>query len=354
MIVKVQSASEFQTGIYYEYDTNSRPLGQGGMGVVYQGFCFHEGDRTQFIPVAVKKMTYTTPAMIDKAMREASIQLDHDNLLRMFGFIPNWEQDSVTGNSELRYYVVMEALWGVNLDNLLNGQLTDQYGNRCEYAEYLYQLYQTDRAEFVKHILENVLAGLGELHNRGYLHRDLDPSNIMITQDRKIKIIDFGISKKIDGSVSRNGGTVSGTLMGKVDYAPPEMVTGDVDHHDFTTDLYELGILAYQLYTGNLPFFGDSAYIAQCQLQTPVPVGNISDKTIRKVVKKATQKSQTDRYQSVAEMIEDFNLISDDPPVDPPVDPPIKKRSSIPNFLWVVCVVVGLAAGVVFRLIMSN
>ena len=363
MMVKVQSASEFQNGIYYEYDPDSRPLGQGGMGVVYQGFCFHEGDRSQFIPVAVKQITYTTPALIDKAMREASIQIDHENLLRMFGFIPNWEQDISTGNRALHYYVVMEALWGVNLDNLINGQLTDQYGNRCEYAEYLYELYKTDRKEFVKLVMKDVLAGVKALHDEGVIHRDLDPSNIMITQDRKIKVIDFGISKRIDGTVSKIGGTVSGSLMGKVDYAPPEMITGDVDHHDYTTDIYELGIMIYQLYTGTLPFSGDNAHIAQCQLQDQIPLDNIPDKTLRKIVRKATQKAQHDRYHNIDELRADFDNLSkestakadpDDSQSPKAEEKKIHKPISIPGYVWYACALAGIIAGIALRLFMNN
>ncbi len=370
MMVKVQSAAEFQNGIYYEYDTDSRPLGQGGMGVVYQGFCFHEGDRSQFIPVAIKQMTYTTPALIDKAMREASIQVDNDHLLRMFGFVPNWEQDLSTGVRALRYYVVMEALWGVNLDSLISGHLTDQYGNRCEYADSLYELYNTNRVEFVKTVMASVLSGVKALHDSGVIHRDIDPSNVMITQDGKIKVIDFGISKKIDGSVSRTGGTVIGSLMGKVDYAPPEMITGDVEHHGYTTDIYELGIMMYQLAVGNLPFSGDNAHIAQCQIQTPVPVDNVPDKALRKIIRKATQKAQPERYQSIDEMISDLERLSpgdsretgDDEAPRPQAREAGRKAEIsepkepvyIPKYVWYICAGVGFVVGIALRLILSN
>lgn len=311
MIVRVQSAAELQNGIYYEYETESLPLGQGGMGTVYQGYCFREGDRDHYIPVAIKKIAYTSHELIDKAMREASIQIDHDNLLRMYGFIPNWEYNEITKTKSIQYYVVMEVLQGVNLDALINGQLTDKFGNVCEYAQDLYNLYNTNRLSFVKKIMSDVLSGVQALHEAGYIHRDLDPSNVMITHEGSIKVIDYGISKMIDCSnTDTNKGTVPGSMMGKVDYAAPEMITGDVNHHNATTDIYALGIMTYQLLVGSVPFDGDAAKVAKDQLGTPVPVVNISDPIIASIVSKATQKDQANRYQSINEILDDYKKLS--------------------------------------------
>jgi serine/threonine protein kinase len=313
MIVKVQGAAELQSGIYYEYETDSIPLGQGGMGTVYQGYCFREEDRSQYVPVAIKKIAYTTKELVDKAMREASIQIENDNLLRMYGFIPNLEVGSNSQAPTVQYYVVMENLQGVNLDCLLNGQLIDKFGRECEFARQIYSLYSTNRDEFVTFVMSNVLNGVNALHKAGFIHRDLDPSNIMVTHDDKIKVIDFGISKKLQSTPFDGAkGTVSGSMMGKVDYAAPEMITGDVANHNYTTDIYALGIMAYQLYVGSLPFNGDSSSVAKDQINTPVPVKNISNSVIRHLVSKATRKEQSARYQSIDEIIEDYNKLTAD------------------------------------------
>lgn len=311
MIVKVQSAAELQSGIYYEYETESTPLGQGGMGTVYQGYCFREGDRSQYVPVAIKKIACTTKELVDKAMREASIQIEHDNLLRMYGFVPNLEIAPNSQVPSVQYYVVMENLQGVNLDALLNGQFKDKFGLECEFAAQLYNLYMTDRNEFVTVVMSNVLKGVNVLHKAGFIHRDLDPSNVMVTHEGKIKVIDFGISKKLQSTpFDGSKGTMPGSMMGKVDYAAPEMITGDVANHNYTTDIYALGIMAYQLCVGALPFDGDSSSVAKDQINTPVPVKNIQNPVFRQLVLKATQKEQCDRYQSIDEIIEDYDRLN--------------------------------------------
>lgn len=309
MIVKIQSANEKQAHIYYEYESTGMPLGQGGMGTVYQGCCFREGDRTQYIPVAIKRLAYSTPELVARAMREASVQIEHDNLLRMYGFVPNFEHDPLTNGRVIRYYVVMESLQGVNLDDVLNAMCTDKFGRECEFAKQLYLQYLTNRHDFVRVIMSAVLAGVSALHEAGFVHRDLDPSNVMVTHDDKIKIIDFGISKKINVAHAPAPQVhVSGNMMGKVDYAAPEMIRGDVPNHNFSTDIYALGIMAYQLCTGKLPFSGTRDEVARCQMEVPVPVGDITDEPLREVIRKATEKNQQDRYQSVDELLADFRL----------------------------------------------
>ena len=103
MIVKIQGVSELQNQIYYDYDTDSIPLGQGGMGIVYPGRCFKQDNPNEYIPVAVKLITNTSREMIERAMRESSIQIDHPNLLRMYGFVPNMEMDPYTQEMKPRY-----------------------------------------------------------------------------------------------------------------------------------------------------------------------------------------------------------------------------------------------------------
>ena len=110
MIVRVQGEREIQNHIYYEYDSESVPLGQGGMGIVYQGYCYNALTPEEYIPVAIKSIQNPTQNLIDRAMREASIQIDHPNLLRMYGFIPNMEKDEYSQSYRPKYYLVMESL----------------------------------------------------------------------------------------------------------------------------------------------------------------------------------------------------------------------------------------------------
>lgn len=311
MIVRIQGVSELQNQIYYDYDTDSIPLGQGGMGIVYPGRCFRTDNETEYIPVAIKLVTNTAQDMIERAMREASIQIDHPNLLRMYGFIPNMEPDPFTHEMKPRYYVVMENLDGVSLESMLEGVFCTKTGSDIGYARELYDMGCNDRRNFTVEIMSAILKGVACLHRSGYIHRDLDPSNIMITRDREIKIIDYGVCKPV---ASINGAdaklTMSGSIIGKVDYAAPELLAGDVQHHNFTTDVYALGILMYRLFVGALPFEGDNSSIMKAHLSGEVPAGNISDPGIRRIVEKAVRKQQDERYQSVDGMLEDLSAVS--------------------------------------------
>lgn len=303
MKVRVQGNAEIQNDIYYEYDSESMPLGQGGMGVVYQGYCYNALNPSEFVPVAIKAIQNPTKNLVDRAMREASIQIDHPNLMRMYGFIPNMELDEFSQTYKPKYYLVMERIVGVSLENLMKGVLIDKSGEYVAFAKELYYQYINDRVGFVKRIASEVGQGLSALHIAGYIHRDVDPSNIMVTHDRKIKLIDFGVTKTVQ---AYNGPKLTqvGAIIGKPSYSAPEMVTGDVSHHNITTDVYSLGILIYEMFTGYLPFQGDEGQIMQAQIHQAIPISNISDATIRNVVAKATSKDQSDRYHSMSEMID--------------------------------------------------
>ena len=334
MIIRVQGASEVQNGIYYEYDNESQPLGQGGMGIVYEARCFRVGNPNEYIPVAIKYITNNTPDLIERAMREASIQIDHPNLLRMYGFIPNMEWDIYTAKYVTRYYVVMDRLVAVDLYSLMSGITMDKSGTNIPYAQELLNLYHTNRFKFVYEIMLSSMQAIDALHKAGYIHRDIDPSNIMVTNEGDIKLIDFGISKTFS-SINVNNShklTQVGAVIGKSDYAAPEVATGSINDHNMTTDIYALGIMLYQLYSGRLPFTGTDTEVLQAQLNQPIPLDCIDNPSISKVIEKATRKLQKERYQSVSEMLADFAMCvpntndfgdtsADLPPVSDPVPP---------------------------------
>lgn len=349
MVVRIQGVSELQNQIYYEYDTDSVQLGQGGMGTVYPGRCFRVDNQDEYIPVAIKLITNTSHDMIERAMREASIQIDNPNLLRMYGFIPNMEQDAYTHEMKPKYYVVMERLDGVSLEDMLGGVFCSRTGADVKFARELYDLGCRDRKAFTLKIMESILAGVNCLHHAGYIHRDLDPSNIMITCENQIKIIDYGVCKPLSSLNSADAKlTMSGAIIGKVDYAAPELLTGDVQHHNFTTDIYALGIMMYRIYVGQMPFEGDNSSIMKAHLDRDLPVENISDSKIRKIVEKATRKVQAERYQSVDEMLADMK--SDH--ISPRSDMPLSVTSGRGRaWLWIGPSLLGLAAGAVIAFI---
>lgn len=300
-IIIIQGSEEKKLQIHYEVDTSLPPIGAGGMGQVFRGVRVDErtGVRRD---AAIKFMFDDLPeSAIERSRREASIKILSENLVEMFGFVEVETKDS-NGNIHKRYHVASELLNGVMLHDLMHGKTTDVAGNEMVFAKELYRQYSCDRIRFAIFIIRNILSGVMALHDAGYIHRDIDPSNVMITSDGKVELIDFGICKKLDSlGAGDQHLTSAGQFMGKAAYAAPELVTGDVAHQDETTDLYAIGIMFYELLTGNVPFEGSTHEVLARQLKEDVPVKNLTDKTTRSIVKKATAKKQASRYASAAE-----------------------------------------------------
>ena len=301
-IIRLQGEIEKHQGIYYEYDADVKPLGEGGMGQVYKGYRIVE--RTgEKMPVAIKAAYDGIPdRVVERARREASVQFDNENLVRMYGFVETVSVDAV-GNRKVRYYMIMELLIGVTLEDLMFGIVTDQYGKQIPFASELYNQYQQNRDIAVVRIMKAILSGLMTLHDNGYIHRDVDPSNVMVTTEGKIKLIDFGICKQLVSLESKDKSlTSSGEFIGKVNYAAPELVLGDVRSQDYTTDIYSLGVLLYQLCAGHLPFNGTDQEILAANLHKSLPLNEVKGSEFRRIIRKSTEKTQSKRYATVSEM----------------------------------------------------
>lgn len=292
-IIRLQGDTERRKGIHYEVDLDNEPIGVGGTGKVYEGRCVNSLTG-EIRSVAVKILFTNLPIqIIERARRESTIQLRNDNLIEMLGFI------------EMRntYAVVSELLHGVSLTDIFNGKCTDSKGKEIPYARKLLNIYTKDSDHFSKIVAKNVLSGLMALHDAGYIHRDIDPSNIMITEDGHIKLIDFGICKRMDKQATYdNVQTVAGVFMGKPEYAAPELVLGDIYHQDQTTDIYAVGILMYQCVLGHVPFEGTRYEVLDYQVKEKLPTKNIKNNHLRRIIEKACSKKQKLRYQTTAEM----------------------------------------------------
>lgn len=299
-VIRIDSGS-FTSNVYYEYDPSATPLGCGGMGRVFKGRSF---DKKSGITrdVAIKCLYEDLPDhVIARARREASIRLRNDSLIEMIDFI-ECDGDGSNGSTQKTYYVVSEYIDGVSLDEFLDGKLKNKDGVVSAEIESLYALYKKDSCDFAIKVVNKVLAGMMALHDANYVHRDIDPSNIMIDTHGGIKLIDFGIAKKI--STINTGDkqyTVNGQIIGKPFYAAPELVTGDVKNHNSTTDTYAIGILLFHLITGHVPFKGAIHEVIDKQLHSNVPLKEIQNRAVRAIIEKATNKRQTLRYRSAAE-----------------------------------------------------
>lgn len=300
--IYIQGELERQRGIHYEVDPSLAPIGEGGMGIVRKGIQVNERTKTTR-PVAIKFLFDDLPAhAIERARREAGIQLRNDNLVEMLGFIEVTTLNPI-GEPVVHSHVVSELLYGVSLNDILEGKCKAVDGQEIPFAVKMLHDYQNDPEHFAKVIVMNVLSGLMALHDAGYIHRDIDPTNIMLTEDGHIKLIDFGIAKQMNNlTTSDKSLTVSGSFMGKPEYASPELALGDVKAQNQTTDIYAVGILLYQCITGHTPFEGARHEVLNKQIHEKVPVKVVKDRKLRDVISIACDKKQELRYQSAAQM----------------------------------------------------
>lgn len=301
-IIRLQGETEKRKGVYYEVDSADEPIGAGGMGQVFKGICVNV--RTRAVrDVAIKFMYEDLPTQaIERGRREASIQLRNDNLVEMLGFIETQETTPL-GDIRKHYHIVSELLTGVSLLDVMDGKTRDRDGEEVPFVVKMLQDYRTDPEHFARTIVLQVLSGLMALHDAGYIHRDIDPSNIMLTWDGHVKLIDFGIAKQMNTLTTSDKSLTSiGEFMGKAEYASPELVLGDVKHQNQTTDIYAIGVLLYQCIVGHTPFEGPRHEVLEKQLKAKLPLSPIKNRAFRKIIATACEKRQEHRFQSSAQM----------------------------------------------------
>ena len=193
--------------------------------------------------VAVKVLHHTFAgdrAFVDRFRREAraAANLSHPNIVQ----VHDWSERDGTS------FMIMEYVRGPNLRELLSA-----HG----------RLAPSQAVE----VLLQMLAALDHAHKRGIVHRDVKPENALLTPDGVVKVADFGLAQALaEARVTQSPGTVTGT----VQYLAPEQIRGE--SADPRTDLYAIGILAYELLTGRTPFQAETALaIAYKHLSEPVP-----------------------------------------------------------------------------------
>ncbi len=260
-----------------------KSIGEGGMANVYLAY-----DTILDRNVAIKVLRgdlANDEKFVRRFQREAlsASSLSHPNIVAMYD----------VGEDNGLYYIVMEYVEGMTLKQLLKkrGSLT-----LSEAIDIMLQL--TD--------------GMAHAHDSYIVHRDLKPQNIMIESDGQIKITDFGIAMALNSTQL----TQTNSVMGSVHYLPPEQAAGK--GATIKSDIYSMGIIFYELLTGELPFKGDSAVeIALKQMKEPLPdvhkLNNDIPQSIENIILKATAKNPKNRYDDAKSMHNDLlTALNDD------------------------------------------
>jgi len=265
-----------------------RKLGKGAMGVIYLGV--HPMIRSRVAVKVLHGATDDSHADFSRFVIEARAvnEIKHPNIVRIM------DLDALPDG---RPFIVMEYLEGVTLrERMVRPPLLDPF-----------EAHQ---------IVVQVLEALQAAHDAGFVHRDLKPDNIYITNDGDVKLLDFGIAKLLDGS-AKTFATQDGAVVGTPMYLSPEQAMGEHDLIGPWTDLYSMGVILYEMYTGKSPF--DSKNVSQILLahinKTPVPPSErkaVISTELENTILWCLEKKQADRPQSARELHEAFNEASDD------------------------------------------
>ena len=259
-----------------------RLLGSGGMGMVFQAH-----DRELDEPVALKvlrpEIVSMSPEAIERFKRETKTarRIADRTVVRTYDF----------GDTEGFKFITMEYVQGITLKQLLKnkGALPLGIGLR---------------------IGRQICSGLIAAHEEGIVHRDVKPQNILLTQTSGVKIMDFGIARPKD----TKGLTATGLVIGTPDYMSPEQAQGkqDLDHR---SDIYSAGVVFYEMFTGALPFRGESSIGTAMQhiQQPPTPPRQVNPglpQALEAIILRCLEKAPAERYQKMAELQRDLQHIT--------------------------------------------
>ena len=255
-------------------------LGEGGMGVVYKAedLKLQRFVALKFLPPHVSD-DEATQRFVNEA--HAISALDHPNICAIY---------EIDQTSEGQMFIVMPCYEGASLQAMVKrGPLG---------------------LDPAIEIASQVAKGLAKAHEKGVIHRDIKPGNILVTSDGLSKIVDFGLAKLATQTRLTRAGTTVGTVM----YMSPEQAKGE--ETDQRSDIWSLGVVLYEMVTGKPPFRGEheQAIIYSILNQAPEPIGRTlvdAPKDLERILAKALAKTPADRYQRIGELSADLDALKD-------------------------------------------
>ncbi len=260
-------------------------IGIGGMADVYKATDIMEN---KTVAVKILKTEFAGNEDFIRRFRNESkaiAVLSHPNIVKIFD----------VGFTDKIQYIVMEYIDGITLKEFMEQQSVLKWKDAI-------------------HFTIQILRALQHAHDRGIVHRDIKPQNIMLFPDGTIKVMDFGIAR-----FSREEGkTLSDKTIGSVHYISPEQARGDIT--DEKSDIYSVGAMLYEMLTGKKPFEADTPVaVALMHMQEAViPLKKINEaipEGLEEIVLHAMQKSPANRYQSASEMIKDIEIFKANPTI---------------------------------------
>lgn len=258
-------------------------IGQGGMAIVYKA---KDKLLNRFVAIKVLRQEFThDEQFIKKFKRESqsAASLSHQNIVSIYDV-------GVEGNI---HYIVMELVSGKTL------------------KEYIKENEKIDWKKAIS-IGIQIASALGHAHKNHIIHRDIKPHNIIITQDGIAKVTDFGIARAITSSTV----TQVEDTMGSVHYLSPEQARGGFVNEK--SDLYSLGIVMYEMVTGEVPFKGETSVAValqhiQGELISPKEISESIPESLNSIILKLLKKTPDDRYLNTSFLINDLNRVFIEP-----------------------------------------
>lgn len=310
-----------------------KQIGFGGMGIVFEARQ-HEPER--FVALKVLRQGLPSRDLLRRFQRETQIlaRLHHRSIAQIY------QVGSFEGqHGEQQPYFVMELVAGLQL---LEHCKAKRFGI-------------SDRVEMLIRICE----GVEHAHGLGIIHRDLKPDNVLVTDSREPKILDFGVARVVGGESMTTMLTEAAAIVGTLAYMSPEQVSNQSDEIDSSSDVYSLGVIAYELLTGELPLDVRSTSLANAvsKITTiePEPLSSRNPRCrgdLETIVGKALEKEKGRRYRTAAAMAADLRRFQSHEPIK--ARPPstfyqLRKFAARNRVLvgGVVATIVALAAGLV-------